>query len=128
MQNNAITISDNLDAEVTKLDTVSQNIIYSSILKEEFSDYIEYQQSHLEQTASSPAHKESLVTDHPVTLALPCWHLGQSSSHSTSTVEGPNPCSVRMLMTELLCESVPPILQGISPHIHRTGHQSDAVH
>ena len=45
MQNNAITISDNLDAEVTKLDTVSQNIIYSSILKEEFSDYIEYQQS-----------------------------------------------------------------------------------
>ena len=34
MQNNAITISDNLDAEVTKLDTVSQNIIYSSILKE----------------------------------------------------------------------------------------------
>ncbi|TJU23124.1 hypothetical protein C9Y86_23815, partial [Escherichia coli] len=25
----------------------------------------------------------------------------------------------------LLCEAVPPILQGISLHIHRTGHQSD---
>lgn len=41
MQNNVITISDSFDAEVTKLDTVSQNIIYSSMLKEEFSNYLE---------------------------------------------------------------------------------------
>ena len=43
MQNNVLTISDSLDAEVNKLDTVSQNIVYSSLLREEFSNFVAYQ-------------------------------------------------------------------------------------
>ena len=42
MRNNAVMISNHLDTEVTKLDTVSQNIIYSSVLKDEFSAYAAY--------------------------------------------------------------------------------------
>ena len=76
MQNNAITISDNLDAEVTKLDTVSQNIIYSSILKEEFSDYIEYQQSG-RGTDAERLHNRETISDLLISMIGPNTPVNQ---------------------------------------------------
>ena len=47
LQNNAAIIMDNFESVVHDLDTVSQNIIYSNLIKEKFGTYINYQDSTL---------------------------------------------------------------------------------
>lgn len=84
MQNNAVTISDNLDAEVTKLDTVSQNIIYSSVLKEEFSDYIEYQNGRVG-TESEKLHNRETLSDLLISMIGPNTPVNQVYLYSLET-------------------------------------------
>lgn len=47
LQNNAAIIMDNFESVVHDLDTASQNIIYSNLIKEKFGTYINYQDSTL---------------------------------------------------------------------------------
>lgn len=47
LQNNAAIIMDNFESVIHDLDTVSQNIIYSNLIKEKFGTYLNYQDSTL---------------------------------------------------------------------------------
>ena len=42
VENNIISISENLEMTVQSLDTISQNIIYSNLVKEQFMSYLNY--------------------------------------------------------------------------------------
>lgn len=42
IENNLVSISQNTDASIETLDTISQNVIYSNLIKERFASYISY--------------------------------------------------------------------------------------
>lgn len=84
MQNNAVTISDSLDAEVLKLDTVSQNIIYSSVMKESFYEFMQYQDGRTGSEAQK-LHNREVLSDVLISMIGPNTPVNQVYVYSLNT-------------------------------------------